>query len=281
MNNLQERLQLAIRAALLAGDEIMKIYETDFTVDFKTDHSPLTEADRRAHDIISHHLAANGIPVLSEEGKHLPYHQRQKWETLWVVDPVDGTKEFVRRNGEFTVNIALVKSQKPVLGVIWCPVARQLYFGDSQKGEAWRCQFDTHLANEITPDILNSRAERLPLPQNRSNVIVAASRSHLSHDTQLFINKIKQENEVELLSRGSSLKMCMIAEGSADVYPRMAPTSEWDTAAGQAIIEAAGGQVLDYATNTPLQYNKPDLLNPWFIAFAKNQTELLSGNFFA
>jgi 3'(2'), 5'-bisphosphate nucleotidase len=279
MTNLNKHLQLAIRAALLAGDEIMKIYETDFTVDFKTDHSPLTEADRRAHDIISHHLAVTGIPVLSEEGKHLPYGQRQKWEMLWIVDPVDGTKEFVKRNGEFTVNIALVRNQRPVLGVIWCPVARQLYYGNNQTGEAWRCEFDAHLANEITPELLQTDAERLPFPQHRSSVIVAASRSHLSQDTQLFINKIKQENEVELLSRGSSLKMCMIAEGSANVYPRMAPTSEWDTAAGQAIIEAAGGQVLDYATKTPLHYNKPDLLNPWFVAFAKNHTELLSAIF--
>jgi 3'(2'), 5'-bisphosphate nucleotidase len=279
MNNLHEHLQLAIRTALLAGDEIMKIYETDFTVDFKTDHSPLTEADRRAHDIISHQLAATGFPVLSEEGKHLPFDQRQKWGTLWIVDPVDGTKEFVKRNGEFTVNIALVIGQAPVLGVIWCPVARQLYYGNSQTGEAWRCQFDTHLAHEITSDNLDSCAERLPLSQNRSSVVIAASRSHLSQDTELFINKIKQEQAVELLSRGSSLKMCMIAEGAADVYPRMAPTSEWDTAAGQAIIEAAGGQVLDYATKKPLHYNKPDLLNPWFVAFAKNQTELLSTNF--
>lgn len=271
MIDLQKHLQLSIRAALLAGDEVMKIYQTDFAVDFKADHSPLTEADRRAHEVISRQLAATGIPVLSEEGKHLPYDQRQKWETLWIVDPVDGTKEFVKRNGEFTVNIALVIGQAPVLGVIWCPVARQLYYGNNQTGEAWRCQFDTHLANEITPDLLRSRAKRLPLPQDRSSVIVAVSRSHLTQDTQLFINKIKQEQAVELLSRGSSLKMCMIAEGTADVYPRMSPTSEWDTAAGQAIIEAAGGQMLDYATKAPLHYNKPDLLNPWFVAFAKDK----------
>jgi 3'(2'), 5'-bisphosphate nucleotidase len=273
MIDLQKHLQLSIRAALLAGDEIMKIYETDFTVDFKADHSPLTEADRQAHEVIDQQLATTGFPVLSEEGKHLPYDQRKKWETLWIVDPVDGTKEFVKRNGEFTVNIALVIGKSPVLGVIWCPVAQQLYYGNSQTGEAWRCQFDTHLANEITSDLLRSRAERLPLPQNRSSVVVAASRSHLSQDTQLFINKIRQKQTVELLSRGSSLKMCMIAEGTADVYPRMAPTSEWDTAAGQAIIEAAGGQVLDYATKTPLHYNKPDLLNPWFVAFAKDKMQ--------
>ena len=277
MIDLQKHLQLSIRAALLAGDEVMKIYETDFTVDFKADHSPLTEADRQAHEVISEQLASTGIPILSEEGKHFPYDQRKKWETLWIVDPVDGTKEFVKRNGEFTVNIALVIGQAPVLGVIWCPVARQLYYGNSQTGEAWRCQFDTHLANEITSDLLRDRAERLPLPQSRSSVVVAASRSHLSQDTELFINKIKQEQAVELLSRGSSLKMCMIAEGAVDVYPRMAPTSEWDTAAGQAIIEAAGGQVLDYATKTPLHYNKPDLLNPWFVAFAKDKMQ--SANF--
>ncbi|MCK9270229.1 MAG: 3'(2'),5'-bisphosphate nucleotidase CysQ [Bacteroidales bacterium] len=271
MNNLQEHLQLAIRAALLAGDEIMKIYETDFSVDFKADHSPLTEADRQAHKVINRQLTATGSPVLSEEGKHLPYEQRRHWKTLWIVDPVDGTKEFVKRNGEFTVNIALVKGQSPVLGVIWCPVARQLYFGNSQTSEAYRCQLDSHLSADYTNELLQARAERLPMPQKRSSVVVAVSRSHLTQDTHLFINKIKQTKEVVLLSRGSSLKMCMIAEGSADVYPRMAPTSEWDTAAGQAIIEAAGGRVLDYATKTPLVYNKPDLLNPWFVAFAKDK----------
>jgi 3'(2'), 5'-bisphosphate nucleotidase len=273
MNNLQEHLQLAIRAALLAGDEIMKIYGTDFSVEFKADHSPLTEADRRAHEVISEQLAATGFPVLSEEGKHLPYDQRQKWETLWIVDPVDGTKEFVKRNGEFTVNIALVMGQSPVLGVIWCPVAGQLYFGNSQTNKAYRCQLGSHLSSDNPNELLMARAERLPLPRDRSSVVVAASRSHLTADTQLFIDKIKEQQEVALLSRGSSLKLCMIAEGAADVYPRLAPTSEWDTAAGQAIIEAAGGQVLDYATKTPLIYNKPDLLNPWFIAFAKDKMQ--------
>jgi len=271
MNNLQEQLHLSIRAALLAGDEVMKIYETDFTVDFKADHSPLTEADRRAHDVISRQLAATGFPVLSEEGKHLPYDQRKKWETLWIVDPVDGTKEFVKRNGEFTVNIALVQEQTPVLGVIWCPVARQLYFGNSQTKEAYRCQLTSHLSTDNPSEALRACAERLPILQQRSHVVVAVSRSHLTHGTQLFINKIKEEKEVELLSRGSSLKMCMIAEGTADVYPRLAPTSEWDSAAGQAIIEAAGGRVLDYATKTPMIYNKPDLLNPWFVAVAKDK----------
>ena len=273
MNNLQEHLHLAIRAALLAGDEIMKIYKTDFSVDFKADHSPLTEADRRAHEVISQQLTATVFPVLSEEGKHLPYEQRQKWEALWIVDQVDGTKEFVKRNGEFTVNIALVLDQSPVLGVIWCPVARQLYYGNSQTNEAYRCQLDSHLSADNPHELLLARAERLPLPQHRNNIVVAVSRSHLTHDTHLFINKIKEQQEVALLSRGSSLKMCMIAEGAADVYPRMAPTSEWDTAAGQAIIEAAGGRVLDYATKTPLIYNKPDLLNPWFVAFAKDKIQ--------
>lgn len=272
MNN-EQHLQLAIRAALLAGDEVMKIYETDFMVDFKDDHSPLTEADRRAHDVISRQLAATGFPVLSEEGKHLPYEQREKWKILWIVDPVDGTKEFVKRNGEFTVNIALIKGQAPVLGVIWCPVARQLYFGNSQTKEAYRCQLGSHLSAENPPEMLRACAERLPLPQNRSTTVVATSRSHLTNDTQLFINKIKKGKEVELLSRGSSLKLCMIAEGAADVYPRLAPTSEWDTAAGQAIIEAAGGRMLDYATRKPLVYNKPDLLNPWFVAFAKDKMQ--------
>lgn len=277
--NLQEHLQLAIRAALLAGDEVMKIYETDFTVDFKADHSPITEADQRAHEVINRQLATTGIPLLSEEGKHLPYDHRQKWETLWIVDPVDGTKEFVKRNGEFTVNIALIKGQAPVLGVIWCPVTRQLYYGNTQTEEAWRCEFDTHLSTDITPPLLHARAERLPLSQDRSSVVVAVSRSHLTPDTQSFINKVKQQQEITMLSRGSSLKLCLIAEGSADVYPRLAPSSEWDIAAGQAIVEASGGQVLDYATKAPVHYNKPNLLNPWFVAFAKNQSENLSAIF--
>ena len=186
----------------------------------------------------------------------------------WVIDPLDGTKEFIKRNGEFTVNIAYVKNGKPEAGVIYIPVKEELYFADSQYG-AYKIEHITQLDSEETVDSLISKAHRLPYQEEaqRSSFIIVASRSHLTPETEAYIEEMKQKHqEVETVSKGSSLKLCLIAEGKADVYPRFAPTMEWDTAAGHAIIRAMGKEVYQAGTQHPLEYNKEDLLNPWFIA---------------
>lgn len=251
-------LKIATDAALEAGREIMRIYDDpsqDFGIERKADNSPLTLADKAAHRCITTCLSETNIPILSEEGAHLPYEERKEWRRLWIVDPLDGTKEFIKRNGEFTVNIALVEDGVPVFGVIYLPVKREFYAGVVGYA-AYKCSGD---------DVLHMRT--LPFPQAEPRPFtIAASRSHLSPDTEYYIKLMRKEHGlIDVVSRGSSLKMCMVAEGSADVYPRFAPTMEWDTAAGDAICRAAGHKVVDAKTGEPLTYNKPDLHNPWFI----------------
>ena len=228
------------------------------------------------------------FPVLSEEGAHLPYEERCHWSRLWIVDPLDGTKEFIKRNGEFTVNIALVENGTPVMGVIYRPTpipshkgrdgGGALYFGqtrplsENDKVGAWRTSIDASTPIDDTSSLHTAleRSEALTLKgdrgKGRSPFTVVASRSHLSPETADFIGKLRcQHPDLELISSGSSLKICLVAEGKADVYPRHAPTMEWDTAAGHAIALAAGREMVDAHTGKPLTYNKPDLHNPWFI----------------
>lgn len=272
LDNMDKNLLLtAIRASLEAGSEIMSVYtdpNADFEIEKKADNSPLTIADRKSHMVIAARLASTPYPVLSEEGKKIPVEERQSWNELWIVDPLDGTKEFIKRNGEFTVNIAYVKNGKPEAGVIYIPVKEGLYFADSQYG-AYKIEHITQLDSEETVDSLIGKAHRLPYQEEaqRSSFIIVASRSHLTPETEAYIEEMKQKHqEVETVSKGSSLKLCLIAEGKADVYPRFAPTMEWDTAAGHAIIRAMGKEVYQAGTQHPLEYNKEDLLNPWFIA---------------
>ena len=233
-----ELLSCAIRAALLAGKDILNIYndpKADFAIERKADNSPLTIADKRSHARIMDELDATSIPVLSEEGRLTDYNIRKGWKTLWVVDPLDGTKEFIKRNGEFTVNIALVENGIPVLGVIYVPVSRTLYFSEDSIG-AYRIEG------------------------------IDARSAGLSPETEEYIRKLESEyGHVNLISCGSSLKICRVAEGSADIYPRFAPTMEWDTAAGHAIVRASGKNIYLTDERTPLHYNKENLLNPWFI----------------
>ena len=256
-------LNVAVEAALEAGKAIMKIYESgDFDVTVKGDDSPLTRADVASHEVIMQHLKTTGIPVLSEEGKAISTEERQSWKTLWIVDPIDGTKEFIKRNGEFTVNIALVQEGRPVLGVIFVPVAGDLYFGTTEHG--------SHKASagsvEWTPEEWVSNAQSIPFDADDRPHTVVASRSHMSAETEDYIQALRDEfGEVELISKGSSLKLCMVAEGRADCYPRFAPTMEWDTAAGQAICTNAGCEVLNWETSEELEYNRDNLLNPWFL----------------
>ncbi|AUS05844.1 3'(2'),5'-bisphosphate nucleotidase CysQ [Pseudotamlana carrageenivorans] len=254
---------LAITAALKAGARIMEIYENEnFDVNFKSDDSPLTKADTESHNIIVKALETLTYPILSEEGQHLPYEERKHWNQLWIVDPIDGTKEFIKRNGEFTVNIAFVENQIPTIGVIYVPALNTLYFANTEIG-AYK---DTNPSLDFTLDALISSADKLPLSIKKEKFTIVASRSHLSSETQEFIDDMKEKHgEVETISKGSSLKLCMVAEGVADCYPRFAPTMEWDTAAGNAICLAAGFDVIDQGTGENMLYNREALLNAWFL----------------
>lgn len=257
---------IAAKAAFDAGQAIMKIYATDFTVETKADDSPLTKADMTANSIISKALKKTSYPVLSEEGKKISYEERSKWEAFWLVDPLDGTREFVKRNGEFTVNIALIHEQKPVMGIIYAPVPDIMYFGALHNGAFLLENVKELELSNFGFDHLAGLSKKLPVKQKRDRFVVVASRSHMSDETKRFIESLDKE-KIETISRGSSLKLCMIAEGSADIYPRFAPTMEWDTAAGNAIILSAGGKVTHQNKQDQLLYNKESLLNPWFIAF--------------
>ena len=257
-------LETAIHASLAAGKRIMEIYENeDFEVEAKGDDSPLTKADLAAQDIILSYLKETDIPVLSEEGNHRPYEERRRWKRLWIVDPLDGTREFIKRNGEFTVNIALVEDQVPGLGVIYVPVSRELYFASKETG-AYKTENVTEGSN--IQDLLRN-SKKLPLEKKLKNYTVVASKSHLSPETQDYIEKLKEKHgAVEVISRGSSLKLCIIAEGSAHCYPRFGPTMEWDTAAGQAICTLSGKTLTDLSTEKEMLYNREILLNFYFIA---------------
>lgn len=262
MNN-NELLALAIEASVAAGADIMQIYTDpaqDFGIERKADNSPLTLADKAAHRRIMTFLDKTDIPVLSEEGAHAPYASRAGWERFWLVDPLDGTKEFIKKNGEFTVNIALIERGTPILGVVYLPAKDILYYGGMEKG-AFRRK--------------DGVEERLPLASAKhEDFVIVASRSHLSPETQAYIDDAeKKYDKVRTASSGSSIKICMVAEGTADAYPRFAPTMEWDTGAGDAVARAAGFQVLQagtydnlpYEQDAPLRYNKEDLHNPWFL----------------
>ena len=249
-----ERLKDTARQA---GDAIMSVYGTEFSVDVKEDKSPLTEADRQSNEVIIAALEKHfaGIPVISEETREVPYDLRKDWDTYWLVDPLDGTKEFIKRNGEFTVNIALVKNRVPVAGFVFQPGVDRLYWACEGRG-AFRS-----LGAGADEPIHGGDHYR-----DVDEVTVVASRSHLGEAVKEFVASLEAEGKkVEFLSSGSSLKLCMVAEGAAHVYPRLGPTMEWDTAAAHAVAREAGKQVLAYETRQPLDYNKENLLNPWFI----------------
>lgn len=263
-------LRAALPAALEAGKAILEIYAQPtegWEIEEKADHTPLTLADRRANDIIMRHLRATGHPILSEEGPLPDYEERKNWPGLWVVDPLDGTSEFLKRNDEFTVNIAWVQDGRPMAGVIYLPVTHTLYFGMEGMG-AFKVGDVTVAKSE---EELIRAAQRLPIEKQHEGFVVVASRSHLSGETEAYIDLLlKDHPDLSLISAGSSMKLCRVAEGSADVYPRFAPTMEWDTAAGDAIVRAAGGEVVDTVRHQPLVYNKADLRNPDFIVTCKS-----------
>ena len=261
-----------ILAAKRAGEAILEVYDSDFAVEQKDDKSPLTLADKRSHEIIEKVLEQtvtvnnSTVPILSEEGKEIPYDERIKWEYFWLVDPLDGTKEFIKRNGEFTVNIALIHKHKPVLGIIYIPVKDVFYFAAINFG-AYKLENSSILTEDLSIEELIDKSQKLPLNSNdKTTLTVIGSRSHTSEEFTEFVKQLNQKHEnVEFISSGSSLKLCLVAEGKADVYPRFGPTMEWDTAAGQAIVEQAKCTVMEAETNEPLNYNKSNLLNPFFI----------------
>lgn len=264
---LHELTETAVKAALKGGKVINEVYESpdsDFKVEIKADNSPLTIADKRSDKEIRELLESTEIPVLSEEMAAAPYEQRGAWNLLWIVDPLDGTKEFVGRRDDFTVNIALVEGHTPVAGVVYLPVFKTLYF--ALKGEG-SFRVDNVGDDEDVPlTSLIARGHKLPLDRGDRPYTCVASVSHMNEDTRLFIEELKLKHpDLKTVSRGSSIKICLVAEGSADIYPRFGPTMEWDTAAGHAVALMAGHDVVEADGGARLAYNKKDLLNPHFI----------------
>ncbi len=259
MQSLSQKYIIALRASMAASEKIMEIYSGGFDTEYKQDGSPVTHADLAASVIIENLLSHTGIPITGEETAKKPYHERQLWEELWCVDPLDGTKEFVKKNGEFCVNIALIRHKRPVFGVIASPTSRRVLFGGLETG-VFECAFD-HFDNPTKWDKILGRT------QKNSPLIMASSRSHHSGSDLKFINDLKEiHGEVDFIKMGSALKFFHLVRGEADIYPRFAPTMEWDIAAGQAILEGVGGTVLHAERNEPLHYNKENLTNPYFVA---------------
>ena len=278
MMKVNAMIEAAVKAAIEAGEAILEIYSQDFEVETKSDNSPLTAADKASHEIIMSALQDTPYPVLSEESAEVEYEERREWSTYWLVDPLDGTKEFIKKNGEFTVNIALIENGMPVAGIVYVPVKETLYMGEGDAAvKATDCVGKT--VEAILESASPCRVSGTPSRPLR----VVASKSHCNDETRKFIAELEQlHGEVELVSRGSSLKLCMVADGSADIYPRIAPTMEWDTAAAHAVVAAAGGAVFEFdadlnassyltggdsASKNPIKvhYNKENLLNPYFV----------------
>ena len=253
--NLRDLALEVVKIAEKAGQEIINIYNsTDQQIEYKSDQSPLTIADRNANQIISQNLEKLDIqfPIISEENESVDFEVRKNYDYYWLVDPLDGTKEFIKRNGEFTVNIALIHHGKVILGVVYAPYLDEMFWAAEGEGAYL-------IENGINQKL---SASAFSFKDNALNIV--CSRSHLNPKTQEFVDKF---NQPSLVPKGSSLKFTIIAKGEAHLYPRLAPTMEWDTAAAQIVLEEAGGQVLNAETNTPLRYNKKELLNPHFIAY--------------
>ncbi len=266
---IQDNLSQLLQLSLDAGKAILEVYGTAFSVELKDDRSPLTLADKRSHEILYKGLSEiGGIPVLSEEMKQLPYEERKSWERFWLVDPLDGTKEFIKRNGEFTVNVALIDGTEPVFGLIYVPVTGKLYYALKDYG-SYMVSLTTL---EVIPTTFNeiiAISKKLPIEHSPAGEFtVVASRSHLSPKTEAYINAQKSKHPiVNIVSAGSSLKFCLVAEGKADAYPRFGPTMEWDTGAGHIIVTETGKRLIRCDTMEVLTYNKPNLLNPDFLVY--------------
>lgn len=241
------KLETIQEIALKAGKAAMSVYQKDFAIYEKEDKSPLSEADLLCNEIICNALSPFNLPLLSEENKIISYDERKKWEYFWCVDPIDGTKEFIKKNGEFTINIALIHKDTPILGVVYAPALELMYSAKQGEGA---------FKND----------KKLPLNAQRETYKIVASKSHMSKETSDFIKSLETNKSKKLISMGSSLKLCLVASNEADIYPRLGPTMEWDTAAADAIVRESGKMTYDFNTQKPLIYNKEDLRNPYFIA---------------
>ncbi|AEA43911.1 3'(2'),5'-bisphosphate nucleotidase CysQ family protein [Fluviicola taffensis] len=260
--DIQSFIPIVLQACVDASEAIMKVYETDFDLTRKLDGSPVTKADLESNALIQKALEQTKLPVIMEEIKNEPFETRKKWDTVWIVDPLDGTKEFIRKNGEFVVCIALVHKNQSIFGVIASPVKKKILFGG--KGISATC---------ISFNEVNQQETWIPIQAKdtvNNPLQIAGSRSHHSKNEESFNQKMRDTfGEIEFIQKGSALKFFDLALGTADVYPRFAPTMEWDIAAGQAIIESLGGSVNHVETDLPLTYNKENLLNPFFVVKTK------------
>jgi 3'(2'), 5'-bisphosphate nucleotidase len=259
---------LAIQAAVKAGLKIIEVYESNhYNTVYKEDKSPLTAADIKSHKTIQQHLLVSGLPLLSEEESDIPFSQRKHWEYFWLVDPLDGTREFLKKNDEFTVNIALINKNSPLAGIIYSPVNEILYYSVPGQGvfKTGSAPAYVHRADSLLS--LQNKSDKLPYAVPGDTITVITSRSFHSDDTEKYILTLKKRyRKIVLISAGSAMKFGLIAEGKADIYPRLAPTMEWDVAAGHALLKESGFPVVDAVTGDSLVYNKPDMINPWFIA---------------
>lgn len=260
-------LPYAFNAAVRAGAEIMKIYNSDsYNIEVKSDNTPLTIADRLAHNKIKEVLGATRIPILSEEGRAMLYEERKNWEMFWLVDPLDGTIEFIKRNNEFTVNIALMADNECIGAIVYVPYLGKVYF--AERG------FGAMLIEGVAPDEqanytngeIRAHSKMLPLTTNTHDKFrIAVSRSHQTAETAQYIDQMREKHpDIEIVEQGSSYKFCLLAEGAIDYYPRTTTTYEWDTAAAELILREAGGEVRSLPDYQPLRYNKENLNNPWF-----------------
>lgn len=259
--NFSKYLKLAIKASLLAGEKILEIYHSDrIESEMKGDNSPLTRADKVSHNTIVKELSKFSIPILSEEGAEIDYSIRKKWPKFWLIDPLDGTKEFIKKNGEFTVNIALIENQTPILGVVYTPVTKKLYFAEKDLG-SFKIETIKTFEELGLKQVINLTEVSTP-----KHYTIVVSRSHLNKETTHYIAEKKQKlNEIRLKQFGSSLKICKVAEGKAHCYPRLGPTMEWDTAAAHAVVKYSGKNLVNFNSNDELTYNKESLLNPFFV----------------
>jgi len=269
--NYHELISVAKQAALEAGAAILEVYHAeDRGIELKSDDSPLTLADKHAHDVIMRHLVETKIPVLSEEGAKIPFDERKDWEAFWMVDPLDGTKEFIKRNGEFTVNIALVENGKSTAGVVYVPVTETLYWGNVHEMKAFVKIGDydetpiPHKSSRDTQWTVCAGHRATNSANQTEEVRIVCSRSHMNDDTLNFMKQFSGTKEVPM---GSSLKFLKIAEGEADIYPRFGPTMEWDTAAAHGVVSACGYSIKESENYSEVRYNKENLLNPFFVAF--------------
>lgn len=271
---MRDNFNLAIEASILAGKETLKYYKKELKIEIKVDSSPITLADKISNDTIIRYLKNSKIPILSEESDQQIYNERFNWFKYWLIDPLDGTKEFIHKSNEYTVNIALMEDNYPVFGVVYAPAIDILYYGCKSLGS-----FKVEKASEKSIDDLFNNNHRDELPQyfDNSVPVLVSSKSHLNTETAEFIDRVKKcVGHIKTESYGSSLKLCMVAEGVADIYPRLGPTMEWDIAASHAILEAAGMKILQYPQMRNMEYNKENLLNPYFIVFNNKFSKVIA-----